>query len=639
MKFSVLDMKVRRSACYSLRTLTILSAKFAVEALNFLMDMLNDDSKFVRFQALETMHQMAIFGHLKVKEAHMHAFLGTLFDCTAFIRSAMRRILRVIKLPKLKLFKQCVDGLLANLQTYSQDEVDIFSALFYAGRNHGNFTVHIIEEVSEELEPAFGGKLGFDSAKVAAFLVLAISASFSREKKADCISPSIFSYAATMLGRISQAVSGVMSQDALLVYLSKCSRSSDYSLEEFEREGLLLPAVEIDALSHACFESISSIEMSLRHFDNESADILTQKMFALRGSSKNSTSNAVSQQNELDELRKFVNIIFGKVGDLWLLMQSGLTTEASETLRACKEEVATFPQVYPGSAGILSFGQQYICIVELLAQVWQHLVPTSKFRYYGMGNLEILLGEVDWRLRDIRSRFTGLSTEEELQILNLAVVTCLLRLSKVEYFCYDTTMKRLSSTISYVEFLYDKESLEQPDFLAEVKKLLNEIASTGGSSFNPLLFKELLNSFSLKQFTLSGNPKYVNAELEAPGNSSENPLPFISGLPACIPLEITLHNVLSENRLWLRITVSEESTQFVFLDLDRNEGENDLRKFTFTAPLYQTPNASSFTVRVSIGMECLFEDIHDEGFGGPKHEVTYVSPEIEVYLSTRQKPG
>lgn len=65
-------MKVRKAACHSLGTLTILSSKFSGEALNLLMDVLNDDSMLVRLQAFETMHQMATFGHLKVQEKHIH---------------------------------------------------------------------------------------------------------------------------------------------------------------------------------------------------------------------------------------------------------------------------------------------------------------------------------------------------------------------------------------------------------------------------------------------------------------------------------------------------------------------------------------------------------------------------------------
>lgn len=69
---SLLNLKVRMSACYSLRTLTVFSLRFACEALNLMMDMLNDDSTVVRLQALDTIHHMATSDHLKVEKIHIH---------------------------------------------------------------------------------------------------------------------------------------------------------------------------------------------------------------------------------------------------------------------------------------------------------------------------------------------------------------------------------------------------------------------------------------------------------------------------------------------------------------------------------------------------------------------------------------
>lgn len=63
---------MRKSACHSLRTLTIFSAKFSVGVLNLLMDVLNDDSIVVRIQALETILHMATSDCLEVQETNVH---------------------------------------------------------------------------------------------------------------------------------------------------------------------------------------------------------------------------------------------------------------------------------------------------------------------------------------------------------------------------------------------------------------------------------------------------------------------------------------------------------------------------------------------------------------------------------------
>ena len=68
----LLFLKVRKAACQALHTLAVLSVKFAREALDYLTDMLNDDSVVVRLQALETMHHMAVNGCLKLQEKHVH---------------------------------------------------------------------------------------------------------------------------------------------------------------------------------------------------------------------------------------------------------------------------------------------------------------------------------------------------------------------------------------------------------------------------------------------------------------------------------------------------------------------------------------------------------------------------------------
>ncbi|KAG5550676.1 hypothetical protein RHGRI_015582 [Rhododendron griersonianum] len=143
--------EVRRSACHSLHTLSILSADFSGEALNLLVDVLNDDSMVVRLQALETLRCMALFDRLKVQEAHVHMFLSTLVDDGAVVRSAARKVLRIIKLEDVSIFKLCVDGLLENLEMYPQDEADVFSVLLSIGQHHGNFAADVIVGVSDEV--------------------------------------------------------------------------------------------------------------------------------------------------------------------------------------------------------------------------------------------------------------------------------------------------------------------------------------------------------------------------------------------------------------------------------------------------------------------------------------------------------
>lgn len=286
------------------------------------------------------------------------------------------------------------------------------------------------------------------------------------------------------------------------------------------------------------------------------------------------------------------------------------------------------------SAGVLAFTLQYLRTIKLLSKVWGHFLP-SKFIACRMGKLDLLFGKLDRRLRELRSRFIGLSKDEELHVLELVLVTCILKLFKVDICCKHATIRMLSGTIAQVESLLKEGSVQPSNFAIEVSKLSAEThTSASGDSCDPDLFKRLLEMFCLKEFLFCGRLKYVKAELDVPNNDYENPIHYVSGLPVGITCQITLHNILVESRLWLKMTMDDGSTQFLFLDSSLSGDCNGYRRFSFLAPFYSTPKAICFTIRLCIGMECPFEDVHVvKRCGGPRHELAYLCKEREVFLS------
>ncbi|KAJ8898908.1 hypothetical protein K2173_008401 [Erythroxylum novogranatense] len=621
-------VKVRRSACHSLRMLVVLSSEFAGQALNLLMDILNDHSILVRLEAIETLCRIATFGCLKMQDIHMHMFLGTLFDKNYQIRSAARRIIKLVTLPKLEFFRLCINGLLENLERYPQDEPDVFSTLFYIGKNHGKFAGHIIKEVSQEIEPVGDGRLNFDSARVASFLVLSISAPLAADDNGQSIPPIVFSYAVTLLGRVSNALKDVLDRSTLLEYLSQCSRSSVPCRTEVERESLLHD-VDNDVPRHMDMDSSSSVESPLLQRIKEASEFRLTMPYE----SSNATASLVEYQlEENDGILKSINLVLVKVNDVWPLVLSGFTNEVLKALRACKEELEMFAHASHKSAGALAFALEYVKAIKLLSKIMGCII--GKIWSCGSGYLEILLGKLDVKLREIRCRFIELSVETELCVLELVVVACILRLSAVELCCYQSTYQRLSATLARIEFLHKEESIEPSNFVLEIKKSLDDVGSAlNNSPWISSRLTELVNHFSPKQLIILRTLRHVNAELIVHGNEPEDPLPFVPGLPLAIPLEFTLHNVSSSSRLWLSITLSGELTQYVFLDLNLLGGSDEVSKFTFNAPFYRTPKAGSFSLKVCIGLECSFEDAQlIKGRVGPKRPLVYLCQEKEVYL-------
>lgn len=586
--------EVRKSACSSLSALSILSSNFACKALNLLVDMLNDDSLPVRLQALQAVHHMAQHDH-QVQEENLNLLFGALFDTSTSIRSEARRTIQLLKLHSLKMFKFCVNGLVENLEKYPQDEADIFFVLFVIGRNHGSYAVSIVEETSRDIDDFFEGKLGSNGAKTALILVLAISASLSREINICRIPPRMFSYAVTLLGRISSGLAYALDRHILLAYLCACSRSTSVSNSE------LINGEEI-----------------LQHIVNDEP-------------SRSQISCADYQQEGI-EVSALVNLVLAQIDNIWQLMQVGCIDGVLETLRSWKEELESRDITSPQSFGFLVFALKYIQVLELFGKVWTNLICLKKFPL--TGEIEINIGKLDYKLRELVHMFLGVDKEVTVHLLELMLVTCTLKLCSVEPWCYESTLKKLYSMYSVVELLLEKGSIEPSKFLVEVGRSLHEF-QTSIRGFSYLFqFKKLLELFSLKQVELPEGLKHVKAELDIVDNTCESPLFFVSGLPVGISLQITLHNIVVDNRLWVKFTVNEDSYQYVYLDLKHFGDCDKIRKFLFVAPFYKTPKANFFKLTVTLGMECLSSDkLTLRNCRGPRHELLYLSDEKEVFLS------
>ncbi|VFQ91005.1 unnamed protein product [Cuscuta campestris] len=360
--------EVRSSACRALKRLTILSADFAGEAVKILVDVLNDDSLDVRLQALEAMHSMAMFDCLKVQETYLKLFISTLMDSDGLIRCAVRRILKITKLRTLALFRTSIDGLIKNLELYPQDEADVFSTLFNVGKKHGKFVVNMMHEVSHLIQPFFGGKWSFDNAKASSWLVLAISAPVSLEKQICSIQPIIFSYAVTIMGRISHGLTDVMDQNNLLTYLSICSRFTFASAAEFfNGEECAFHVKQGDAyLIHKAIDEGSSEKI----FDLERIESLT----------------AVLQ----------------KVNEIWPLLELGLMDRASRILGCLKAELRRLDS-NSQCRGELIFISYFLDAIELIGRMWVRCMFPKELYTYQTGDWQLLFDKLDTILKEMRS--------------------------------------------------------------------------------------------------------------------------------------------------------------------------------------------------------------------------------------------
>ncbi|KAJ0234006.1 Protein SIEL [Hirschfeldia incana] len=361
--------EVREAAVDSFHSLSVNSSEFPDEAVCLLMDMLYDDYMVVRLKALEALHHIADTGNFKIQETYMPAFLDAFIDTSENIRLTARNILKLAKLPDLKLVNKGVDGVLKSLKMYPQDEPDILSTLFLLGQNHSNFVVNIIKRFREKLETDSGNKSEFDSRQVSAFLVFIISAPLSSKQSITSIPPLVFSYSLAMLGKFSCGLHDMMDQDTLLAYLAHCTTLSASSGTEFNKADMLLNAYRRSNADHS------------------GNPVLPQTSKDISAESKPMAS--IAKLEIVNPTLKSVNHILLKIKAAWLLLQSRCSKEAFRALRACKQELATLTANSSISNGALEFMCQYVHLIELLAQV--HRPVYGGVTSYGASHFKLLV--------------------------------------------------------------------------------------------------------------------------------------------------------------------------------------------------------------------------------------------------------
>lgn len=275
---------------------------------------------------------------------------------------------------------------------------------------------------------------------------------------------------------------------------------------------------------------------------------------------------------------------------------------------------------------LLTFALYYVRVIQTFAEIWEQLHPK---RSIGMTVLDLLLDKLDICLKRLRYSFSGFYREEECHILELTLLGYVFRVYKVGM-CSCLVLNKLQAVCSRLECLSEEGPLELTEFYKELKKSYIEQRSEVPE---PFPVHKLLQLFRLEQISFHEGLKHRKAELLVTSSNSENPLPFVSGLPVGITFQIILYNISNKDMLWLRMTVGK-SVQYVFLDLNQFEGSDPVRTYTVNLPFFATPSAVSFLLRACVCMECQIEGVVgcQKGQGGPRHEVTLLSEEIDVHL-------
>ncbi|VEN55059.1 unnamed protein product [Callosobruchus maculatus] len=137
-------LEVRSAAVESLCQLSICNPFFAEMALDFLVDMFNDEIEDVRLKAIDSLRMIS--EHIVLRDDQLETILGALEDFSQEIREGLHQMLASCKMSTSDGLKMCVEKLLDNLKRYPQDKRSIFKSLQRVGSQHPELVWHLVPQ-------------------------------------------------------------------------------------------------------------------------------------------------------------------------------------------------------------------------------------------------------------------------------------------------------------------------------------------------------------------------------------------------------------------------------------------------------------------------------------------------------------
>lgn len=145
-------MEVRASTVDSICELSLRSEEFALESIEFMVDMFNDEIDAVRVNSLNSLRKIGNI--VSFSPFQLAVVLAILEDRTPKVRFAAHQVLRSTKLTNITCLQNTITALLNNLTKYPSDMSIVFLSLKEFGRNHPGF-IELVTTDLLKLDPRF----------------------------------------------------------------------------------------------------------------------------------------------------------------------------------------------------------------------------------------------------------------------------------------------------------------------------------------------------------------------------------------------------------------------------------------------------------------------------------------------------
>ena len=145
-------LAVRSASIDSLTALSIKHPKMAASALDFLVDMFNDEIEGVRLKAIEAL--TAIADHISLQAHQLETILWALDDFSIIVREKLHEMLQASSISTKDGLQNVVNKLLENLKRYPQDRRSILLTCKKLGSTHAELVLPLVTQLLE-IHPFF----------------------------------------------------------------------------------------------------------------------------------------------------------------------------------------------------------------------------------------------------------------------------------------------------------------------------------------------------------------------------------------------------------------------------------------------------------------------------------------------------
>ncbi|XP_039300674.1 integrator complex subunit 4-like, partial [Nilaparvata lugens] len=138
-------LEVRSATLDALCSLSLNNTHFANMALDFLVDMFNDEIEDVRLKAIHALTKIS--RHIVLREDQLETILCALEDFSMDVREGLHSMMAACRLSTKGCLKMCVERLLDNLKRYPQDKKSTWHCLQKIGALHPELTLPLVPEL------------------------------------------------------------------------------------------------------------------------------------------------------------------------------------------------------------------------------------------------------------------------------------------------------------------------------------------------------------------------------------------------------------------------------------------------------------------------------------------------------------